>query len=314
MMQVFDVPTGNIAIMDGDHGKLECLYVGDYGKNANMKADFLGLREDVSAPTGLLMPLSEKIVVTISTQYGCASKCKFCDVPKCGPGRNATYNDLLMQIREMIVLSDCAFTKRLNIHFARMGEPTWNTNVLKCALLLPESVQDIIQARVTHPVVSTMLPKKNKYLGTFLRKWCAIKNLAFDGDAGLQFSINSTHEGQRDWLFGGSSLSLEEISELESTLPPPLGRKYTLNFCVNEKTIIDAEKLVGLFNPNRWIVKLTPVHNANEAKANGVYGDFWYSQHEENCKKAGFDVIVFVPSEDEESGRITCGNALLASQ
>lgn len=33
------VPTGNILIVDGDKGKLECLSIGDYGKEVNLKAD-----------------------------------------------------------------------------------------------------------------------------------------------------------------------------------------------------------------------------------------------------------------------------------
>lgn len=30
------------------------------------------------------------------------------------------------------------------------------------------------------------------------------------------------------------------------------------------------------------------------------------------AKEAGFDVIVFVPSYDEDNGLITCGNAILS--
>ena len=40
------VPTGNILIVQGDRGKLECLSLGDYGKEHNIKADFLGLTRD----------------------------------------------------------------------------------------------------------------------------------------------------------------------------------------------------------------------------------------------------------------------------
>lgn len=36
------VPTGNILITEGDKGKLECLSIGDYGKEANIKASFMG--------------------------------------------------------------------------------------------------------------------------------------------------------------------------------------------------------------------------------------------------------------------------------
>ena len=38
------VPTGNICIVEGEKGLLEFLSIGDYGKNANIKADFLGIK------------------------------------------------------------------------------------------------------------------------------------------------------------------------------------------------------------------------------------------------------------------------------
>lgn len=35
---------------------------------------------------------------------------------------------------------------------------------------------------------------------------------------------------------------------------------------------------------------------------------------EEDLKANGFDVIVFVPSYDEDNGLITCGNAILSGK
>lgn len=65
--------------------------------------------------------------------------------------------------------------------------------------------------------------------------------------------------------------------------------------------------------------KITPIHNntaceANNIKTVGGY-DSWkpYQQPEEDLKKAGFDVLVFVPSIDEEDGLVTCGNAILGN-
>ena len=82
------VPTGEIYTAIGEKGMLEFLTVGDYGKNANIKADFLGITRDLNGvPNGEPMPLTEKWVITISTQYGCSMGCKFCDVPKVGIGR-----------------------------------------------------------------------------------------------------------------------------------------------------------------------------------------------------------------------------------
>ena len=179
------VPTGEIYTAIGEKGMLEFLTVGDYGKNANIKADFLGITRDLNGvPNGEPMPLTEKWVITISTQYGCSMGCKFCDVPKVGIGRNATFNDLKGEVLTAIKQHpEVKHTKRLNIHYARMGEPTWNANVLLHAISVKKDIEPFIGDSLVHPVISTMLPKRNKKLVEFLHKWCYyIKNELYKGD------------------------------------------------------------------------------------------------------------------------------------
>lgn len=314
------VPTGEIYVAQGDKGLIEFLTVGDYGNDANIKADFLGITRELNGvPNGEVMPLTEKWVVTISTQYGCSMNCKFCDVPKVGKGRNATYNDLMGQITTALSMhSEITATKRLNVHFARMGEPSWNNDVLRCARDLRKAVRPHVGRSLVHPVVSTMLPKANKNLITFLQEWVEIKNYDYRGCAGLQFSINSTDDAQREYLFSGNSLSLAEISEIGKLLPAPVGRKYALNFALADDTIIDAGKLVSMFSPDKFMVKITPLHRTdacenNNLKTSGGYDFFTpYKDKEQSLIEAGFDVIVFVPSYDEDGGLITCGNAILS--
>lgn len=56
---------------------------------------------------------------------------------------------------------------RFNVHFARMGEPTWN--VLAFGIVLKEVVKSCgLIAKTVHPVVSTMLPRANRKLHTNL--------------------------------------------------------------------------------------------------------------------------------------------------
>lgn len=313
------VPTGNILIVQGDKGKLECLSIGDYGKETNLKADFMGLNREIDKVTHQeMLSLTEKWVVTISTQYGCSSDCKFCDVPKVGKGKNATYDDLKNQVITGISLHpEITSTKRLNVHFARMGEPTWNFNVIDFTQEMRKELYPYINKSLIHPVVSTMLPRKNKNLTRFLADWMEIKNYTFRGDAGLQLSINSTNEKERIDMFSGNALTLEEISEIGKYLDSPKGRKITLNFAVANYEI-NAEKLRDLFHPEKFIVKLTPMHKTYTAIENDIktYGDYTtyypYQQIEQELKQVGFDVLVFIASEYEDLGRITCGNAILS--
>lgn len=320
-MKKIIVPTGHICIMEGElHKPLEFLSIGDYGKEQNIKADFLGLSREINGvPNGDIMPLSEKWVVTISSQYGCSMGCKFCDVPKVGNGSNATLNDLTMQVTEALKLHpEIQATKRLNVHYARMGEPTWNPEVIKHAKGLRKEVMPYIGRSLIHPVVSTMMPKNNKNLSEFLQDWLEIKNYDYRGCAGLQLSINSTDNSQREDMFSGSTLSLEDIAHESCFFDKPKGRKYALNFALADGYIIDAKRLRYLFNPEWFMVKVTPIHYTNSCKDNKIttnagYDYFSpYSKVEQELKEQGFDVLVFIPSKDEDESKITCGNAILS--
>lgn len=298
--------------------RLEFLTVGDYGKENNIKANFLGLTKEINGVANTEVDLSKKWVATISTQKGCPIKCKFCDVPKYGFYGNVSIKELSYQIETIIKNEEVKQTERFNVHFARMGEPTWNKNVLDFSLILKDLVKKCgLKAKTVHPVISTMLPKANKNLKEYILKWCEIKNEFYNGEAGLQFSINSTDDEQRNELFDGKSLSLHEISELAKELPMPKGRKYTLNFPVTAQTILDAKKLSMLFDKSKFIVKITPIHETNSAIENGFevsgYSDYdVYRKFEMPLLNEGWDVIVFVPSKEEDSDRITCGNALIS--
>ena len=240
-MQRITVPTGDILIKDG--------------------MEFLSLGGD-------LLPLETKWVITISTQYGCSMMCKFCDVP----GKNIPIQHLMEQV--IIARSlhpEVTSCDRLNVHFARMGEPSWNPDVIKCA----KTLKFLYPGFVVHPVVSTMLPKDNKNLHGFLSDWIYIKNYVYDGNAGLQFSINSTDEVERAEMFSGNCLSLEQVSCMMDTLPHPKGRKITLNFALANYTI-DPITLLNYFDPDDYIIKLTPMQG--------------YEKIADDCRNAGYTV------------------------
>lgn len=267
-MKVIKTHTGKIYV-DSDK-QLEFLTVGDYGKENNIKANFLGLTKEINGVKNTDVDLTDKWVATISTQKGCPMKCKFCDCPKYGFYGNATFEELCYEVETILQNESIDHMDRFNVHFARMGEPTFNENVLEfTSRMLRPLVSSYIKAKTIHPVVSTMLPKSNKRLEEFILKWCDIKNEEYNGEAGLQFSINSTDDKQRNDKFNGMSLSLDEISALAAKLPMPKGRKYTLNFAVTAHTILDAKCLSELFDKNKFIVKITPIHETNSAVTNG---------------------------------------------
>jgi 23S rRNA (adenine2503-C2)-methyltransferase len=310
-----EVPTGNILVIDGEFGELECLSIGDYGKDINLKCDAMGLARKPSAVKhGKLLPLEEKWVITISTQYGCSMGCTFCDVPKVGRGRNASEKDLIGQVLAGIKLHpEVEWSKRLNIHFARMGEPTWNPAVLDATKWFKTHIDPEYHI---HPVVSTMMPRNNIWLKTFIHTWMRMKNRLLKGEAGLQLSINSTNEMEREKMFRGNASTLEQISRIMEGVIPD-GRKTTLNFALAGYEI-NPFVLLKYFDPEYYICKLTPMHKTIEALKNGIEtsGNYTtynpYEETEQALKAAGFDVLVFIASEEEDLGRITCGNAILS--
>ena len=304
------VPTGDILVLDGQSGPIEMVCLGDYGKEINLNQD---KKVDGSYP---FLPLTEKMVITISTQAGCSMGCKFCDVLYVGKGINCTLNDLQQQVLTGLHLHpEVTYSNRLNVHYARMGEPTWNPNVLDHAKWMKEHVDPEYNV---HPVVSTMMPKGNVWLKTFIHAWIRIKNRVYSGNAGLQVSLNGTDEIERNIMFNNNALSIPDIAKIfDGSIP--FGRKFTLNFPVANWEI-DPDILLRYFNPEHFLCKLTPVHKTACAEKNEIKtgGDYTTSQpyHEvaENLRKAGYEVLVFVASEDEDLGMITCGNAILANR
>jgi 23S rRNA (adenine2503-C2)-methyltransferase len=297
--------------------QLEYLYVGDYGKENNIKASFLGYDKRIDKVEHKDVVLEDKLVVTVSSQKGCPMDCNFCDCPKYGFKGNVSKIELISEITTGIALSGIKKGKRLNVHFARMGEPTFNFDVIQAAneiAHINQQTEKIFEEY--HPVVSTMMPKNNKRLEEFLRSWVlsGYSNGGADG-YGLQFSINTLNETDRNEMFRNKSLSLEEIGKIIKRLPTPRKRKFTLNFAVTPQSNLDVELMNKYFDKDRCIVKITPIHKTIEAVNEGyeIVKDFdVYEQFEKPLVNDGWDVIVFVPSEEEDEDRITCGNSLIA--
>ena len=317
MRKITETHTGKI-VTDTDLN-LEYLYVGDYGKENNIKASFLGYDKRIDNVEHKPVDITDKLVVTVSSQKGCPMNCNFCDCPKLGFNGNATLPELIAEIMSGVALSGIKHGQRLNVHYARMGEPTFNPSVITSAeyiatMLMSENSD--VTFDTYHPVVSTMMPKSNKNLKEFLHKWVTTGFLYGGEDGfGLQFSINTLDENNRKEMFRNKSLSLQEIGDIIKELPMPKKRKYTLNFAVTSKSNLDVDLMNKYFDKEKCIVKMTPIHETVEAVDEGyeIIHDFdVYEQFEQPLVNDGWDVIVFVPSKEEDEDRITCGNSLIA--
>lgn len=317
MRTITTTHTGKI-ISDFDLN-LEYLYVGDYGKENNIKADFLGYTKRIDKVEHKDVDITDKLVVTVSSQKGCPMDCDFCDCPKFGFHGNCTRMELMSEISTAIALSGIKQGKRLNVHFARMGEPTFNPEVITVAKDVAQMVSEgSVSFEEYHPVVSTMMPRGNKNIEEFLRNWI-YTGYTYGGEDGfgLQFSINTLNEEDRNKMFRNHSMSLQEIGDIIAKLPTPKKRKFTLNFAVTSKSNLDPALMDKYFDKDKCIVKITPIHETHEAITQGyeIVKNFdVYERFEKPLVEAGWQVIVFIPSEEEDSDRITCGNSLIARQ
>lgn len=271
MRKITETHTGKI-VTDTDLA-LEYLFVGDYGKENNIKADFLGYTKRIEKVEHKPVDITDKLVVTVSSQKGCPMNCNFCDCPKLGFHGNASVMELISEITTGIALSGIKHGKRLNVHYARMGEPTFNPNIITSAKIIGEVVtmtESDISFTTYHPVVSTMMPKQNKNLKSFLHKWVET-GFTYGGNEGfgLQFSINTLDENKRNEMFRNKSLSLSEISDIIKELPMPKNRKYTLNFAVTSECNLDVNLMNKYFDKDKCIVKITPIHETVEAVDEG---------------------------------------------
>ena len=144
------------------------------------------------------------------------------------------------------------------------------------------------------------------------------KNYLLDGEAGLQLSINSTNEVHRNKMFGNSQASFEDIANIMDGMIPK-GRKITLNFALGDWEIA-PEVLLKYFDPAHYLCKLTPLHktravNNKNMMPNGDWTEYTpYAQTETSLKNAGYDVIVFIASKEEDESKITCGNLILSEK
>lgn len=245
-----------------------------------------------------------------------------CDVPQVKFKGNVSFEDLKKQFYSALSMyPDIKYTDRLNIHFARMGDPIFNEDVLGFTEWLMYNKLDIqnetgVRVEVIHPVFTTMCPKY-KHTRKMLYDFIWLKNHLYNGQAGLQLSINSTSNSQRDYMFDNMNMTLGQIAEMVKDFETPIGRKYCLNFAYASDNEVSGQYLAKLFDPDKWMVKITPIHNNNACMENGIetvegYNSYQpYKFAEESFKDAGFDTLVFIPSMDEEKGLITCGNAVL---
>jgi 23S rRNA (adenine2503-C2)-methyltransferase len=255
------------------------------------------------------LPLEKKMVLVVSSQFGCPIRCTTCDAAQAYRG-NLTAAEILSQIDWLLahdagpVAPRC---RKLKIQFARMGEPSLNDAVLDVIASLPAR----LGLPGLMPCLATMAPRGRE--GWFERLLDIRRRVYPEGNFQLQFSLQSTSPRQRDALIPAEKWGLSAISAYAGRFGRPPGRKVTLNFAMARDVEIDPAVLASLFDPATCMVKLTPLNLTARATAQGLRSAFDDASEPDVAaladaiRKAGFDCVVSVGLAVEGRSASSCG-------
>lgn len=254
-------------------------------------------------------PRAEKWVLMISTLYGCPVGCAMCDAGGYYHGK-VSKEDLFAQIDHMVLryfpdrVIPC---RQFKIQFARMGEPAFNPAVLEVLEELPRRYQ----APGFMPSISTIAPKSTE---DFFERLLEIKNRLYaGGNFQFQYSIHTTDEARRDELIPVKKWNFAQMAAFGERFYQPGDRKITLNFALAEGQPVDPRVLLQHFDPQKFLIKITPLNPTYQAAEHGLTSYINPHQQEQDyaivtaLREAGYQVLMAIGEVEENYIGSNCG-------
>jgi 23S rRNA (adenine2503-C2)-methyltransferase len=279
------------------------------GDGVSEKRHLVEFVESVQPP----LPREKKWVLIVSSMFGCPIKCRMCDAGGDFAGK-LTSDEILSQIDYLVrkrYPDGNVPMPKFKIQFARMGEPSLNMNVLDAMKKLPLEYK----APGLNVSVSTVAPK-SKAAHNFFEELIGIKEAYYPGGRfQLQFSIHTTDTAGRDSLIPIDKWSFEEIASYGKRFAQPEkgDKKVTLNFAPVKGYPIDASVVRRYFDPERFMIKLTPLNPTVRSKEQELASAI---DPEDKCTsdrlvdafaKEGFDVVLSIGELEENRIGSNCG-------
>ena len=251
----------------------------------------------------------DKWVLMISTLFGCPVSCQMCDAGGHFRGK-LTEEEMFSQIQYLIDqrYPDGVVTSRqFKIQFARMGEPALNPAVLDLLASLPERVK----APGLLPSLSTIAPQGTD---AFFERLIDVKNQAFPaGRFQFQFSIHTTDTALRDELIPVKKWDFQKMADYGERYYRPGDRKITLNFALAEDSPVDPSVLLEYFDPDLFLIKITPLNPTYQAVATGLKSFIEPDKRLEHyptlqaIEEAGYQLILSIGEKEENQIGSNCG-------
>jgi len=255
----------------------------------------------------------ERWILMISTLYGCPVKCLICDAGGGYRGK-PTAEEILQQIDHMVYRwypDGNVPAGKFKIQFARMGEPALNMAVLDVLKQLPERYD----APGLMPSISTIAPHG---ADDFFEGLLDVKNKLYpNGRFQFQYSIHTTDVALRDMLIPVRKWSFAQMAAYGKRFYCTDDRKITLNFALAEGMPVEPGMMLRYFDPERYLVKITPVNPTCHAVQNGLstHIDPYRSETgqavAQSLTEVGYDVIVSIGEVVENEIGSNCGQFVL---
>ncbi len=281
---------------------LAFVYVARTGGKRNGYIEFV---ESLQPP----LTREKKWVLIVSTLEGCPVKCPICDANS-QPGAPLSAQQILAQIDHMVSRrypDGNIPVEKFKVQFARMGDPALNPAVIEVL----ESLHVLYRAPALIPCISTIAPRSG---ARFLERLIRVKNDLYpEGSFQMQFSVHSTNEEQRDFLIPYPKMTLGEITAYGERFFAEGDRKIALNFATPRGFEIDMGKVRELFDPERFLIKITPVNPTRNQTAHRLESLIIGERPEEatplvsSFEDAGFDVILSIGELGENAIGSNCG-------
>ncbi len=176
---------------------------------------------------------------------------------------------------------------------------------------LLESLPDKINAPGLIPSFSTVAPH-----GTdeFFERLTEIKNRVYPaGNFQFQFSIHTTDQNLRNELIPVKKWNFQEMAAFGDKFYQPGDRKITLNFALAKQSPIQSDVLLSYFDPDRYLIKITPLNPTYQAEATGLKTYIDPDSEKENypifdeLREAGYRVILSIGDKEENRIGSNCG-------
>jgi 23S rRNA (adenine2503-C2)-methyltransferase len=255
------------------------------------------------------IPRERKWVLIVSTLHGCPVGCPICDAGGAYGGR-LTAEEIVAQVEYLVRRrypdGHCPIPK-LKVQFARMGDPAFNDAVLDAI----EAIPSRLDLPGFLPSLSTVAPANRE---PFFDRLIQLKKERFSGGRfQMQFSLHTTDQKAREKLVPVRTWSFEQMAGFGERFREEGDRKIALNFAAPVGYPLKPEAIRGIFPPERFLIKLTPINPTRSAERSGLVGVIDPSDPgrcravAETFRAVGYETLVSIGEQEENTIGSNCG-------